>query len=230
LKGRRGNIPDTSRAFKYINIRSVPDAMFFEELVHKRKEFLLSNFIENSDWQLLDIINFDSTQVYEIGFDQKDNVQKALFKGRIFIETRTLAIVRVEYGASPKGIDFDKYNKKQAADDEVHNELVDYHVTMNYKRRDSTWYLNDIIGDYEFQVTRNNRDPGKVIDSKLAIHGEMLITDIDTRHVTPISESHRTDWIFNKINNYDPNYWEHINYIVPSLKIKAIADTLNDIK
>jgi hypothetical protein len=46
--------------------------------------------------------------MYIIHFDQKEGVKKTLYKGSIFIDTASLAIVEFEAGLSPEGLDFQK--------------------------------------------------------------------------------------------------------------------------
>jgi hypothetical protein len=238
VKGRKSYTPDSLRkGFKYLPVSSVPDGMLFEDLVHKRQNFLIANYAANSNLRMSDIIDYDGMQVYVIEFDQKPGVQKSLFKGKVFIETASLAIVRVEYGLSPLGMDFNKFNRVQdsvADADEPHYNLEDFYVTLNYRRRsDSCWYLENIIGDYKFYVTMSAGKHREALESRLSIHGELLVTDLDTKHVARMkNDANRigNDWIYNKITKYDPNYWQHINYIVPSARIIAVGDSLSATK
>jgi CarboxypepD_reg-like domain len=235
LKGRRMGDADSCEAFRKLHINSHLDALFFEDLVHKRRDLLLTVFADNTDMHLVDIINFDGMQVYEIEFDEKNNVSKDLFKGKMFIDSKSLAIVRVEYGQSTKGVEFDKFNagQRNIPDSVMHYRHDGYHVTMNYRKRDSTWYLDDVVGDYYYHAMRDGSKIYPPVDSKIIIHCELFVTDIDNK--SPVKTKlagiiHKENWIFNKFKNYDPNYWEHINYIVPSRKIISVADTLSNVK
>ena len=235
LKGRKDRTTDTLNSFKFLPSRSYPDALFYQDMVHKSRDFLLTNFTENSDMELTDVINFNGQQVYEISFDEKENVSQPLFKGKIFIEAKSLAIVRVEYGASPNGTDFDNFNKAQKAvpENEAHYMHEGYYVIINYERKDSIWYLHDIVGDYHFHVNKAAGNGIKPVDSRLDIHCELSITDILNKQISKVkfvANRHAADWIFNKINNYDPHYWDHINYIAPSRRIVENYDTLMNIK
>jgi hypothetical protein len=235
LKGRRAGDADSCEAFRALPASSHVDNLFYEDMVHKRKKFLLIDFAENSDIRVTDIIDFDGMQVYEIEFDERANVSKPMFKGKLFIDSKSLAIVRVEYGNSPNGDAYDQFNATQAAvpDSVLHYKHEGYYVTMNYKKRDSTWYLDDVVGDYYYHAMREGGKVNSSIDSKIVIHSELFVTDVDTKHAVKGNLGgvrHREDWIFNKIKNYDPNYWEHINYIVPSKRINAIVDTLSNAK
>ena len=46
--------------------------------------------------------------MYIIHFDQKEGLKKTLYKGSIYIDTASLAIVEFEAGLSPEGLDFQK--------------------------------------------------------------------------------------------------------------------------
>ena len=230
-KGRRAGTTDSCEAFRSLPMTSHVDNLFYEDLLHKRRAFLLNDFAEGSDMQVVDIIPFDGMQVYEIEFDQKDNVTRPMFKGKLFVDAKSLAVVRVEYGNSPTGLAYDAFNARQpdAPDSVLHYRHDGYYVVMNYRKRDSTWYLDNVVGDYYYYAMRSGSMVKPPIDSKIVIHSELFVTDVDTKHAASgklTDVKHGEGWIFNRIRNVDPDYWQHLNYIVPSKRINAITDTL----
>ncbi len=51
-------------------------------------------------------INYNGHRAYQINFDQKDGIKKALYTGKIFIRTDNLAFLEIDSRLSPKGIKY----------------------------------------------------------------------------------------------------------------------------
>ena len=58
------------------------------------------------------IIDYEGRDAYEIGFDQKSNVQKAYYRGTIIIDKETFAFLSITRTLSPRGIQYWKLKSK----------------------------------------------------------------------------------------------------------------------
>ncbi len=237
LKGRRGKDPDSSVFFSGNgNINGVLEGVVNADLAHRvGEEFKWDEFMKYSNMKVMGIMDFDDLQVYEIHFDEKDHVKKPLYEGRIFLDTRSLAIVSIEYRLSPKGIEYYELmhglNRTMAALNKVDFSLRGSHVTVNYKRIGSTWYLSDAIADYQIHFGRPGKGKTPAVDEIINISSELLVSAIDAKNAVPFEKSElvsHTGGLYQKIKDYDPDYWEHNNFIVPTERIRKIADKLKD--
>ncbi len=236
VKGRKSSDSSVSRSGKYMYIGGVPHALLEADAVHEVNEFDRDEFLRYSDMQLTGIKEYDGMQVYEIAFDQKDNLKKALYKGRLFIDTESLAIVSMDYGFSPKGIQYFRLlkgaAKMTASLAKIDIDLLDQHFTINYKKVDSTWFLNDAVASYDFHFVKKG-EGDKHIDVKLHVGSELLVNGIDENVGMPFTKSEQLQYkgpFSKKITDYDPLFWMGNNYIAPSAKIRSIAEKLKDVK
>lgn len=234
IKGRKSNAAAGSKVQKYAYFSGMPQSLLKTDVAHGSEEFDVSDFLRNSDMKVVDIWSFDGDQVYEISFDQKDNVKKALYKGKIFIETKNLAIVSIDFGISPKGLEYFKLikgaGKTIAAMQGIKMNLLKQHCVINYKKVDSLWYLNDAVANYQYHFIKSKKGKGgEELDVKINVGCEFLVTDIASEDAAPFSKGEELDWkgpFSKKITDYDPVFWQGQNYIVPSQKIKNITEKL----
>jgi len=237
LKGRRGYDLDSSLFFSGNgNINGVLEGAVNADLAHGvGDDFKWDDFMKHSSMKVVGIMDFDDIQVYEIRFDERDNVKKPLYEGRIFLDTKSLAIVSIEYRLSPKGVKYYELmhglNRTMAGLAKVDFSLRGGHVTVNYKKIDSVWYFSDAIVDWQIHYGHPGKGGSAPVDEILNISSELLLSDIDTKNAVAFPKSEelsRNGGLYQRIHDYDAEYWEHNNFIVPSARIRKIADKLKD--
>ena len=57
------------------------------------------------NYKLAGIINVDGRETYIIEFDQKDNVDLVLYKGKVYLDVNTLAFTGLDFSISEKRIE-----------------------------------------------------------------------------------------------------------------------------
>ncbi len=237
LKGRKSIDSTSSKSLKYIFLGGEPHSLVETDIAHDFGDFTYAEWIKSSVFELIDVKLFDDRPVYEIEFDQKDGVEEPLYKGKIIIDKESMAVVSIDYRISPKGIKYHKLlkgvQKTMAAMAKITLDLTDQHVLVNYRRIDSLWYLNDATANYDFHFTKREKNPADNIDVKITLGTEMLVSEMTTENVKPFTKSEELDFkgpFKNKIGSYDHDFWKGDNYIVPSKKIRSIAQKLKDIQ
>jgi len=68
------------------------------DIIKKLPEFLDAEFMGFYQYHLIDISTFNNQSVYVIEFEPKPNLNIPLLKGKLYIETNNLAIIRAEFG------------------------------------------------------------------------------------------------------------------------------------
>jgi hypothetical protein len=188
-----------------------------------------SNFMSGENFDLYEykfdeIISIQGHLAYVVDFDQKDGINYALYKGKIYIDTESLAIIRAEFKLSPKGISYAAETMVKKSPPGVKVRPVEANYLVNYTERNNRWYLGNIREEVVFKV----RKRFNLFNITFHSIAEMAITNSDSLDVKrfKFGEIVKSNDIFaEKLIHYDPQFWGKFNYIPPDLSIEeAIAE------
>ncbi|WP_209319910.1 carboxypeptidase-like regulatory domain-containing protein [Ancylomarina longa] len=202
------------------------------DIVKYRPEFMKEEFMHLYQYHLDDITTYNNKSVYIIGFQPKPEVVIPLMKGRIFLETNSLAIVQAEFGYEQNKLNAikNRFIAKGNAKTKVKPLLVNY--VVNYRKIDGKYYLNHTLGNLKFKVKNKKR----LFSKSFSTSFEMATTDIDTLNVrkfkfretiTPSTILSTEDLI------YDATFWGDQNFIKPEdniqQAIKRISNSMQQV-
>jgi hypothetical protein len=190
-----------------------------------------TNFIsgENFDfytYKLEDITSIQGHYAYSISFDQKDYINYPLFKGKIYIDTESLAIIRAEFMLSPKGINYATETMVRKSPRRVKVRPVEANYLVTYTERNNIWYLSNMREQVKFKVKKKYTLYSKTFESI----AEMVITQTDSLAARrfKFTETIKMDDVFiEKIQSYDPSFWGKFNFIEPD---ESLEQALGEIK
>jgi hypothetical protein len=194
------------------------------DLAKNQTNFMSGENFDYYDYKIADIISIQGHIAYIIEFDQKDGISYPLYKGKIYIDTESFAIMRAEFSLSPKGITYaaETMVRKSPSGIKVRPTEADYLVS--YTERNNIWYLSNIREEVTFKIRKRY----KLFNMTFRSVVELAVTKIDSLDVKRFrfSESVKSTDIFTeKIIHYDPEFWGKFNYIPPDLSIEeAIAE------
>jgi hypothetical protein len=196
------------------------------DIAKNPSNFITNEYLDCYDFSLDDIISVDGRLTYVIGFDQTDFCPYPLYKGKLYIDVDSYALVRADFMISPKGIDkaANLLIKKSSRKLKVKPTFSSYIV--NYTLQNSTWYLNYIHEEVEFKVRKKYSLYSTTFRSK----AEMLITQTDSVNVHRIKMDklvRSKDIFVEKIGKYDPEFWGGFNIIKPD---ESLEEALEKIK
>ncbi len=172
------------------------------------------------------ILFMDNMNIYTIEFNQAPQVSDILFKGRIFVESQTLAIVRIEFDMNVEGRDdaWKLFVRKKPDDVQLGVDWAKYQV--NYKQQGEKWFMDYARIDLRFVA----KYKGKLLKSKYDIVTELAITDTDNKSALKIPSAERLrmkDVLQKKVNDFkDEDFWENYNIIEPDEKIENIINRI----
>jgi hypothetical protein len=151
---------------------------------------------------------------YVLAFDQKDNAPYPLYKGKLYIDRKTLAFVRADFMISPKGMDMaaDELIRKTPRRVKVKPLIVRY--VVNYTEQNNIWCLNYIREELSFKVHKKMTFFSRIYKTA----AELLITQADSTdvHRFKMRDTVHSDDIFvEKVGAYDESFWGDYNFIKP---------------
>jgi len=204
-----------------------PRTSFLLDVVKNPGALLSPDFIDYYTFSFMGFVSIDGRDNYVIEFDQKDNVNYPLYKGRLYLDTKNLAFSRLDFELSDKGIDLadNELVRKKPIDLKVN--VVGAHYLINYRVLDEQWYLNHVRTELSFDCKWQK----KFFKSTYVTALEMAVTDREDEKVDKFKykESAKISDVFTDQVAYfsDGDFWGEYNYIKPDESIESAISKLN---
>lgn len=137
---------------------------------------------------------------YVVSFEQKNRGEEMLFRGKIFIDSKSTAIGKIEFSMNVEN-NRDSYKvflKRKPKKSNVNMMAADY--VVNYREYNGKWYLDYTTSDVTFYVEKSKNKPADIysISSQLAVTS--LIADNFTIAKKDLLKS--TDILADKIGEF----------------------------
>jgi len=174
VQGRRSESVQSTRMFEDYHPGGGPNFLMNRLLEAGVPEFLQEKNFDDYRYAIDSITSYDGQDVYVIGFDQQDNLKKNSWRGKIFIDAESLAIIEVIYSLSDKGVE---YRKHLTGTDQVMAGLlgIDYTVLdrtirYSYRKEGTRWHLHDA----SLRTNIHFVQPRKKIDERFTLQAQLL--------------------------------------------------------
>lgn len=218
LKGRKSPFVKSMDTifFKY---QGGPSLSLLLDIAKNPGNFLSKEFIDEYKFKLDNIVTIQDRTVYMITFDAKDDSPYALFKGKLYIDRRSLAFVRADFMIGPKGIDQATQLLVQKASRKVKVKLLSAKYLVDYKKQNQKWCLNNIREELTLKI----RKKFTLFNKTYYTESELLITKADSIGVHRFNKHEMAkpnDIFVEKIGSYDETFWGEYNIIKPDESIE----------
>ncbi len=220
FKGRKGR--DVTRMdtvlFKY---QGGHYTAFLLDIVKNPGDLLSKDVLDQYEYKMGGMISIDDRNTWIVEFDVKTGSEYPLYKGKIYIDAESYAIVGLEFNISPKMISIaTRYMiKKKPAGMMV--DVVSGHYLTNYRLVQGKWYLNYVRTEFVFDCKWKRR----LFKSTYSVMSEMAVTDISRENISKykIRESaKKTDVLIEQVTYFeDPDFWGDYNVIKPDESIES---------
>lgn len=195
----------------------------FDITIHPEASFLSQKNMRKYNFFYEGTVIRSGVEAHEISFDQK-KIKQALFRGKIYLHTSTLAIVGLTYGLSPKGIPY--FNVGNAAERaamkllNISIEVQAHDETITYRQFGNKWYPDHLVRNEKVRVKSRRYN----FDVPVTDRSEFLITRIDTNFNRPFHETELATGRFLE-SPPDPakSFWEDHNIIPSQFNYEDIA-------
>jgi len=204
-----------------------PRTSFLLDVVKNPGEILSEEYFDKYNFKFTGFASIDGRDNYVIEFDQRPDVDIALYKGTVYLDTKNMAISRIDFAFSDKALDIadDELVRKKPMDLKIDVLGADY--SINYRVLDEKWYLNHVRSELIFKCIWKKKRFNATYTTAL----EMAVTDRNTENINKAKykeQTKMTDIFADKVNAYkDENFWGEYNYIKPEESIESIINKLN---
>ena len=218
LNGRKG-----------ITIGYTPGGIIENDIVSNAAEsgLLSKEGLHQHNFFYKGMVDYNGQKAYEIQFDQKENVKKPLFRGKLFLNADNLAFLEIDLALSPKGIKYWElgFSKKI----ELMLMGLKYTVLSNesiiaYRNYGGKYYL-DYVKENALWHLLGTRDHFDI--NPLRISYNYVVTGIDTQDVQPFKKdkfSGTTRLIEdNSSDSTDEKFWGSYNLIQADFNVDSVV-------
>jgi hypothetical protein len=189
-------------------------------------DFLSKNGMKDHTFKLEGTSTFNDREVFVINFDQKENLKKSGYKGKIIIDKESFAFVFLDFGLSPSGIRYNKFGDTKLR---ALLKLLDIQINVNqndsqitYRRIGDRYYFSNAGNNTLMSIKSSRRNLGYQANIRV----DYLSTAIDTKGQEPFQQDEilRNNKIIEQQDpSFDPAFWEEYNIILPSSDFGSIA-------
>jgi hypothetical protein len=204
-----------------VKLQGGPITPFFLDIVKNPENVLSEDYFKYYDYTLAGQVSIDDIRCYVIEFNQKKDVDMALYKGKIYIEMDNLAIVGAEFDVSENGLPQANvlFVKKKPLTMKVDILRANYFV--RYTKNSGKWGLNYVRSELKFKCKWQKR----FFTSTYATMVEMAVTDIDTVNVNKFNRKETiksTDIFSDRAEDFkNDEFWGDYNIIKPDESIQS---------
>ncbi len=196
------------------------------DLIKSIPDFLNPEFIDSYNYSRADIVSVNSRNAYAIDFEQKESISDPLYKGTMYIDMETYAIVNAVFEINPRFVqDTDEmFVIKKSRKIKITPKKISYSVNYNY--RNGKYYLGHIRGDLQI----NYKKRYKLFSDDFRVFLELVSCQVDTINVNRFNrdESIKMNTVFLDAKFvFDQTYWGDYNIITPEEKISQALSRIN---
>jgi hypothetical protein len=222
FKGRNGSNTDHKDYVDFLVEGSLFNILMLD-IVKNPPTFLDPDYYALYNYRLERIMNHYERPTYVISFDQRKDVKYPCYKGNVYIDVETLAIVGASFELNDRGMKYVSgiYIRKTPKRTKVKPVNAMYQVF--YQPYYGKWNLSNIRSEINIRVRRDKSRKQDKFSSVFTSASEFVITDKDTVNVERFSQdeiSRPKDILSEQIGETDREFWGDENIIIPEEPIE----------
>jgi hypothetical protein len=197
------------------------------DVVKDRVSFLSPEFFDKYTYKYLRQEVYNNRNLMVVEFDQKPEYPDyALYKGIMYIDQQSKALVAAKFGLSSQGMKFasEMLVRKEPSKYQIKPISTSYMVLYSYNN--GRWYLNYLRTELKIKAKSEKFFHQSIYNSV----SEMVITDTDTTEYRRFKRKEiakSNDIVLDIINDYDEAFWGKYNIIQPELPMIESMKKLN---
>lgn len=196
-------------------IKSGINACLMLDLIKQLPDFLRAEQESPYIYTHSAITVIDNRFVDVISFEQKKHYSEPLYKGEVYIDKDSKALIKAEFEIQPDHIKkaTNMFVERKSKYLQITPQEIKY--TVSYKLWEGKYYINHVRGDLYFKIRNKKR-----LFSSTDVHTwfEMVTCKIEENDVSRFSRSEtlssRTIFAETKFE-YDEHFWGEFNIIIP---------------
>lgn len=217
---KRRKISDiTAEDTVLIKLRSGISTSLSLDVIKNRPDFLEADFQSRYNLEFSDMMTYGDRLVYVISFQQKKEIHDLLFKGQLYLDQETLAVLAADFEFNPDLLhrEPELFLVSRSPKIRIRPVAAKYHV--NYRSVQNMYYVSQVRGEVELKVRKRK----KWISSRYKISIEMAITDLipgQRLRINPADRVSRNIVLADEPFQFEPEFWGIHNSIEPEASLQ----------
>jgi len=222
FKGRKGSNTGEKEFVDFVVQGGLYNTLQLD-IVKNLPTFLDADYFALYEYKIERIITHFDRPTYMISFDQREGVKYPCYKGRVYIDVESLAIVGASFQLSEKGMNYATgiYVKKTPKRLGVKPMSAKYEVF--YRSYHGKWNLSNVSSDVMIRVRRKKNKQQDRFNSDFESTSEFVITNKDTANIARFRFAEIAkprDVLVEQIGETDQEFWGSENVIKPDEPIE----------
>jgi len=222
FKGRKGSNTDEKEFIEFVVQGGLYNTIKLD-IVKNLPTFLDAEYFPLYEYKLERIVAHFERPVYAIAFDQREGVKYPCYRGKVYVDVSTLAIVGAVFEMSDRGINFATgiYVKKSPR--RVGVKPINAYYQVFYRPFHGKWNLSNARSEVIIRVRRRKDKQQDKYNSLFSSVSEFVITGKDTANITRFKTeevSRPKDVLEDQIGETDTEFWGDENIIIPEEPIE----------
>jgi hypothetical protein len=216
---KRRKITDvTTEDTLVVKLRSGITTSMSLDVMKNRPDFLEEDFQDRYNLDFTDMMTYGDRMVYVISFVQKKEINDLLFKGQVYLDQETLAVIAVDFEFNPDLLHKEPgiFLVSRSPNIHIRPVMARYHV--NYRSVNDQYYVSQVRAEVEMKARKRK----KWISSRYKISIEMAITDLipnQRLRINPANRVSRNIVLADEPIQFDPEFWGIHNTIEPEASL-----------
>jgi disulfide oxidoreductase YuzD len=204
-----------------LKLQGGPFSALYSDVVKYTDYIFTEETFEYYDFSFNPTTEINDRLVYVIDFKQQANIVTPLYKGKLFIDANTLALISAEYELNVENKDeaVKLFLRKKPRKADVEPVTAKYKV--DYKISNGKWYYSYSNLHLAFKV----KWPKKLFSSTYTLDVEMAVTDWNNNLVARVNPENRirpSIILSDEASGFsDPEFWGEYNIIEPEKSIES---------
>jgi len=225
-KGRK--IMDTTTSDTVlVKLRSGIYDAFLLDIVKNPPDFLSAGFSELYDLALEDMMVYGDRLVYVIGFRQKEHITGLMFRGQLYIDHESMAILAADFEYNPELIHQEPGLFLVSSSPRIRIRPIQARYHVEYKKLQDTYLVHQVRAELEMKVRKKRN----WIASRYSISIEMAVTDAVPGKTIRIDRNERVRAnaiLAEQDFEFDPQFWGPFNIIKPEASLKESLQRIQE--
>ncbi len=223
---KRRKISDvTAEDTVLIKLRSGISTSLSLDVIKNRPDFLEDDFQSRYNLEFSDMMTYGDRLVYVISFQQKKEIRDLLFKGQIYLDHETLAVLAADFEFNPELLhkEPELFLVSRSPKIRIRPVAARYHV--NYRAVQNKYYVSQVRGEVELKVRKRK----KWISSNYKISLELAIIDLNPGQrlrINPADRVSRNIVLADEPFQFEPEFWGIHNSIEPEASLQESIQKL----
>jgi hypothetical protein len=189
-------------------------------------DFISKTSMPEYRYSISDIVSYEDESAYVIDFEQRENVEQALFRGSLYVNALDYAILHAEFEVHPKYLGKMKSSFISSTSKGFDTWPQSVKYSISYRRFSNRYFLNHVRGDLVF-ISRQKR---KLFNSQFRVFFELAVTGIETEGVSRFDREELAPIhsVFSRtIKSYDSKFWENQDFLRPEENLLQALKNMN---